>query len=204
MTAEIRGLYAITPDEPDTERLTRMVEAALAGGARVVQYRNKVADETLRFEQARSLLTACRRASVPLIVNDHLELAIEIGADGVHLGREDGEIARARARLPHALLGVSCYNEIERAIAAQREGANYVAFGRFFESTTKPGTIRASLALVAEARRVVTRPIVAIGGITLEHTPGLIAGGVDAVAVVSALFGAVDIEQASRRFAALF
>ena len=200
----IRGLYALTPDEPDTARLTELVEAAVDGGARLVQYRNKIASPQLRRKQAEALLTVCRRAGVPLIVNDDLACALEIGADGAHLGRDDGDIGDARARLPGKLLGASCYNEVSRAIAAQRAGADYVAFGRFFQSTTKPGDIMASIALVAEARRCVQVPIVAIGGITLEQTPALIAGGVDAVAVVSALFSSADVRATARRFADLF
>lgn len=200
----IRGLYALTPDEHDTVRLTRLVEEALDGGARLVQYRNKIASPRLRRVQAESLLTVCRRAGVPLIVNDDLACAVAIGADGVHLGLDDGDIAAARASMPGKLLGVSCYNEISRAVAAQRAGADYVAFGRFFDSVTKPGDIRASIGLVAEAKRHVHVPIVAIGGITLDETPALIAGGVDAVAVIAALFSSADVRATARRFADLF
>jgi thiamine-phosphate pyrophosphorylase len=122
----------------------------------------------------------------------------------VHLGRDDGDVAAARALLRGKLLGASCYNELSRAIAAEQAGADYVAFGRFFDSVTKPGDIRASLDLVAQAKRRVRVPIVAIGGITLEHTPSLIAGGVDAVAVVSALFSSADVRETARRFCAMF
>lgn len=202
--SRIRGLYALTPDEPDTARLIGLVQAALEGGASLVQYRNKVASPELRREQAQALAAICRQRSVPLIINDDLALAVEIGADGAHLGRDDGDVATARAQVPGKLLGASCYNEVERAIAAQRAGADYVAFGRFFASVTKPGDIRASLDLVAQARRHIRVPIVAIGGITLEHTPSLIAGGVDAVAVVSALFSSSDVRATARRFSALF
>jgi thiamine-phosphate pyrophosphorylase len=200
----IRGLYAVTPDEPDTARMCTRVEAALSGGARLLQYRNKTASNALRFEQAAALLAVCRRHDVPLIVNDDLELAARIGADGVHLGRDDGNAANARDRLPHALIGVSCYNEIERAFDAKNGGADYIAFGRFFASSTKPGDIRASLDLVAEARRRVALPIVAIGGITLDNARPLVAGGVDALAVVSALFDSDDVAATARRFADLY
>lgn len=202
--ARIRGLYALTPDEADTARLTELVQAAIEGGARLVQYRNKVAPPRLRRQQAEALLALCRRCGVPLIINDDLALAAAIEADGVHLGRDDGDASVARARLPGRILGVSCYNEIDRAIAAQRAGADYVAFGRFFQSRTKPGDIMASLDLVVEAKRKVPLPVVAIGGIEFEHTPSLIAGGVDAVAVISALFSSADVRQAARRFAAFF
>lgn len=200
----IRGLYAITPDEPDSARLCALVEAALSGGARLLQYRNKNASPAMRLEQASSLLALCRRHAVPLIVNDDIGLAAQIGADGVHLGRDDGDATAARARLPHALIGISCYNEIDRALAAEQDGADYVAFGRFFASTTKPGDIRASLDLVAEVRRRTALPIVAIGGITLENARPLVKNGVNALAVVSALFDSADIAATARRFAALY
>lgn len=202
--AAIRGLYAVTPDEPDTARLCTLVAAAVSGGARLVQYRNKTASDALRMDQASALLAVCRRHNVPLIINDHIELAAQIGADGLHVGRDDGDAAAARARLPHALIGVSCYNQIDRALASKRDGADYVAFGRFFASTTKPGDIRASLELVAEARRIVALPIVAIGGITLQNAQPLVAGGVDALAVVSALFDSDDVAATARRFANLY
>lgn len=200
----IRGLYALTPDEADTPRLVAMVQAALDGGVRLVQYRNKVAPLDLRRAQAAALLRICKQSNVPLIVNDLPDVAREIGADGVHLGRDDGDVGAARAQLPGKLLGVSCYDDIARAIAAERAGADYVAFGRFFASITKPGDIRASLELVRQAKCQIRVPIVAIGGITLEHTPALIAGGIDAVAVISALFSSTDVRDTARRFAALF
>lgn len=200
----VGGLYAVTPDEPDTARLAAMVAAAVRGGACLVQYRNKTATEAVRREQAGALLAVCRRHGVPLIVNDHLELAAEIGADGLHLGGEDGDPAAARARLPQALVGVSCYNELERAIAAEQAGADYVAFGRFFASSTKPGDIRASTALVAAAKRAIRLPIVAIGGIDLKNAKTLVDAGVDALAVISALFESSDIEATARAFARLY
>jgi thiamine-phosphate pyrophosphorylase len=200
----VAGLYAVTPDEADTARLVRLVDAAIAGGAQLVQYRNKTASPGLRVEQARALMRICRHAGVPLIVNDHPDIAAEVDADGIHLGQDDGDVAAARARFPEALLGVSCYNDIARALEAKRLGADYVAFGRFFPSVTKPGTIRATLALVAQAKREVGLPIVAIGGITLENASSLLAGGVDALAVIAALFGSTDVHDTASRFAALF
>jgi thiamine-phosphate pyrophosphorylase len=197
-------LYAVTPEEPDSARLTAMVQAALEGGARLVQYRNKQASPALRRAQAHALAQLCRRHGVPLIVNDHLELALEVGADGLHLGRDDGDVAAARARMPHALLGVSCYNELERARAAARQGADYVAFGRFFASSTKPGEIRASTALVRETKRSIALPVVAIGGITVRNAPPLIEAGVDALAVVAGVFEAADIRAAARALANLY
>jgi thiamine-phosphate pyrophosphorylase len=200
----VTGLYAVTPDESDTKRLAVLVAQAIAGGARLVQYRNKTASAALRAEQGLALLEVCRHANVPLVINDDIELAERIGADGLHLGREDGDLAHARARLAGALLGASCYSDVGRALEAKRQGADYVAFGSFFASSTKPGATRAPLAIIAEARRSVGLPVVAIGGITLENTPSLLAAGVNAVAVVSALFGAHDVRAAAARFAALF
>jgi thiamine-phosphate pyrophosphorylase len=200
----VRGLYAITPEEPDTARLLEMVEAVLAGGARLLQYRNKQASEQLAHSQAQSLAALCRRYGVPLIVNDRMELAAEVGADGVHLGRDDGDVRAARESMPHALLGVSCYNEIERAVAAAEAGADYVAFGRFFPSHTKPGEIRASIDLARAAKRQLNLPVVAIGGITVENAPPLVEAGIDALAVIAGVFEADDIRAAARAFASLY
>jgi len=200
----VSGLYAVTPDEPNTQHLAAMVGEAVAGGARLVQYRNKTATAELRAEQARALLDVCRAGGVPLIINDDIDLAARIDADGLHLGRDDGDLAQARARLPRALLGISCYDDIGRAQQAKRLGADYVAFGSFFVSSTKPGATRAPLSVVAEAKRSVGLPVVAIGGITLDNAPALQAAGVDAVAVISALFAAADVRVTAQHFTALF
>ena len=205
MKAEISGLYAVTPDLADTSALLGKVEAALAGGARLLQYRNKTADAALRLEQARALAALCRRRAIPLIINDHLDLALTVDAEGVHLGSEDGSVAEARIRLgPKKLLGVSCYRRIENACDAARLGANYVAFGGFFPSRVKPSAVRAPLSLLGEAKRQQAMPVVAIGGITVDNAPELIAAGADSVAVISALFDAPDIKAAAQRFSALF
>ena len=200
-----RGLYAVTPDEADTRRLIAKVRLALAGGAAAVQYRNKPAGPALRRLQAAALTEVCREAGVPLIVNDDLPLALEVGAAGVHLGREDGELADARNRLgPGKLLGASCYDRIDLAVAAAGGGADYVAFGAMFASPTKPAARRAPLALLAEARRRTGLPVVAIGGITLDNAAGVVAAGADALAVISALFAAEDIAARARAFQELF
>jgi thiamine-phosphate pyrophosphorylase len=200
-----RGLYALTPDRAETRELVRLVEAAIRGGAAAIQYRNKLAPEDLRREQARALLGLCSTAAVPLIVNDDLDLAIAIGADGAHLGRDDGDLADARRRLgPGRLLGASCYNRLELARAAVATGADYVAFGSAFASPTKPGAVRVPLELFREARRAIPVPIVAIGGITVENAGELLAAGVDAIAVITALFEADDIERRAREFRDLF
>jgi len=201
----LRGLYAITPDEPDTEVLKRKVRKALAGGARIVQYRNKSANAGLRLEQGAELLALCRKAGAPLIVNDDLDLVLAIGADGLHLGREDTALAAARAKLGGGrLLGASCYDRLELALAARSAGADYVAFGSAFPSDTKPGAARAPLGLYREAKGLLYSPIVAIGGITTENAHTVIEAGADAVAVISALFDSPDIEAAARSFSRLF
>jgi thiamine-phosphate pyrophosphorylase len=203
--AGFRGLYAVTPDEPDIGLLTRKVRKALAGGARILQYRNKSANAALRREQGAALLALCREARIPLVINDDLDLASAIGADGLHLGREDTPIATARAQLGKGrLLGVSCYDRLELALAAREAGADYVAFGSAFTSATKPGATRAPLWLYREARARLDSPIVAIGGITTENAQSVIEAGADAVAVISALFDVPDIEAAARSFSRLF
>ena len=205
MKRKVSGLYAITPDIADTPGLIATAEAALAGGARLLQYRNKPAAPALRLAQARALLALCRRFRVPLIINDHLDLALAVAPDGLHLGAEDGSLAVARKRLgPAKILGASCYDRLELAVEAERLGADYVAFGSFFPSSVKPGAVRAPLALLQDAKRRLSVPVVAIGGITLENAPQLIAAGADGIAVVSALFGADDVGLAARRFSALF
>jgi len=202
---EVCGLYAVTPDVSDTPDLLAAAEAALAGGARLLQYRNKAASAALRLLQGRALRALCREYRVPLIINDHLDLALALDADGLHLGAEDGSLTAARARLgPEKILGVSCYDRLERAHEAERLGADYVAFGSFFPSSVKPGAVCAPLALLGNAKRRLSTPVVAIGGITLDNAPQLIAAGADGVAVISALFAAEDIRLAARRFSALF
>jgi thiamine-phosphate pyrophosphorylase len=205
MISRISGLYAVTPDEPDEMKLTAQVHSALAGGARLVQYRNKRADPALRHRQAKALLSLCRRHGVPLIVNDDAALALEIGADGVHLGSEDGSIAAARERLgANSVIGASCYNLLENARRAQQAGASYVAFGSFFSSSVKPGAVHAPIALLREAKQELALPVVAIGGINCANAPRLIAAGADCVAAISALFRAADIRLAAQDFSALF
>jgi thiamine-phosphate pyrophosphorylase len=200
-----RGLYALTPDLADTRLLSAQVGEALRGGAAAVQYRNKAATADLRRDQAAALAAQCRVAAVPMIVNDDVELALAVGADGVHLGAGDGDLAAARARLgPGRLLGASCYNRLELAHAAVAAGADYVAFGAAFASSTKPGAVHAPLELYRAARAALAVPIVAIGGITVANAPALIAAGVDAVAVITALFDADDVARRAREFQSLF
>lgn len=201
----VGGLYAVTPDCPDTAVLLEKVRQALEGGARLVQYRNKTGGLKLRRSQAGALLALCRKHGAPLIVNDDLELALAVGADGLHLGAKDGSLEQARRRLgPGRLLGASCYNRIDLAREAVAAGADYVAFGSFFPSSVKPQAVVAPLELLREARQRLPVPVVAIGGITPENAPRLIAAGADACAVISALFRAPDVKRAARDFARLF
>lgn len=201
----IRGLYAIA----DTgvivgERLINAVEQAIAGGARLVQYRSKngVRDDP---RLASVLATVCRRLGALYIVNDDPALAAAAGADGVHIGHDDPSIARAREQLgKERIIGVSCYNDLGRALAAETAGADYVAFGSFFPSSTKPRAVRADLDLLHAARMRLRLPVVAIGGITPENGARLIAAGADALAVITGVFAQPDVEAAARRYAQLF
>lgn len=201
--AAIHGLYAITPELENTAELLRLVAAALRGGASVVQYRAKQADAALRREQARALNALCAEFGVPLIINDDWRLALEVGAAGVHVGADDGNPAAVRAALgPGNILGVSCYNRLE--LAERFAGiADYVAFGSVFPSNTKPDAVRAELALFREGRRRGWRTV-AIGGIDQESARTVIEAGADAVAVITAVFEAVDAEAAARGLASTF
>jgi thiamine-phosphate pyrophosphorylase len=200
-----RGLYAVTPDGPDTAALVSTVTAALTGGARIVQYRNKPATPELRRDQAAALKRACDAHGALLIINDHAELAREIDAAGVHIGADDGDVAAARRIVGRdSIIGVSCYRRIELAREAEAQGADYIAFGSFFPSSVKPGAVRAPVDLLLEAKRALAVPVVAIGGITIDNAPQLIAAGADAVAVITAVFGASDVAAAARAFTALY
>lgn len=199
------GLYAITPETADTERLLAQVEAALAGGVAAVQYRDKSGDVARRHEQASELVALCRRFGVPLIVNDDLRLADLTDADGVHLGRDDGSLREARIILgKNKFIGASCYQSVELAQAAQSAGADYVAFGSFFPSPTKPDAARTDTALLRAATRTIHIPIVAIGGITLANAPALLDAGADSLALLSALFYAADIRASAHALNQLF
>jgi len=199
------GVYAITPETADTERLLMQVEAALAGGVAAVQYRDKSGDVARRHEQASELVALCHRFKVPLIVNDDLRLADLCDADGVHLGRDDGSLREARIILGRdKFIGASCYQSLELAQAAQAAGADYVAFGSFYASPTKPAAGRADAGLLREATQHIHIPIVAIGGITLASAPPLLDAGADSLAVLSALFEAPDIRAAALDLNQLF
>ena len=196
----LRGLYAITPELVDTVTLLRRVAQALEGGIAMLQYRRKGRQH---IDEAKTLARMCRERSVPFIVNDDVTLALEVDADGVHLGRDDGELVAARAKLGGRLLGASCYDSLATARTAVAAGASYVAFGSVFPSSTKPAAVRAPLTLFREARSLGV-PLVAIGGITLQNAPQLLAAGADCAAVISDLFDAQDIAARARAYGMLF
>lgn len=205
---KLRGLYAITDSQLLADgKLLPYVEAALQGGVRLLQYRDKSADEARRLREAQALRDLCERHGATLIINDDAELAARLGV-GVHLGQSDGSLAAGRALLrPKAVIGATCHAQLELAEQAAREGASYVAFGRFFDSKTKPGAPTATLELLRQARARLSLPIAAIGGVTLDNAPALIAAGADLLAVVHALFGAAsaaEVKARAQAFSALF
>lgn len=206
MSTHIKGLYAIA----DTalippHHLIDAVEQAIQGGARLIQYRDKSKDFNLRYQQALALQATCQRYQVPLIINDDMQLAQQVQAAGVHLGRDDVTIEIARAKLGHtAIIGISCYNQLSLAMAAVDNGASYVAFGRFFPSQTKPEAVHASLELLQQAHRQLTCPIVAIGGITPDNATPLLQAGADSLAVIQGLFAHSNIRLAAYNYASLF
>ena len=201
----ISGLYAITPDEADTDLLLAKVEAALQGGINVLQYRNKQASFKLQTQQASAIFPLCKHYRVPFIINDSIELCLALDADGVHIGADDGNIAEIKARLgANKVLGASCYNRFDLALSAQQAGASYVAFGACFASSTKPHAPVASIDLFRQAKAQLHIPAVAIGGITLENARSVIEAGADSIAVINAIFNADDVKLAAQHFAHLF
>ncbi len=204
MKCPTRGLYAITQTEhKTTDRVIAEITAAIQGGAAIVQYRDKNPIDAMLL--ATGLATVCDSLQVPLIINDDVGLAVRVGAAGVHLGKDDSDIRAARDLLgPAAIIGVSCYNSLARALAAQQEGADYVAFGRFFPSNSKPLAAPAELATLQQAKRALTVPIVAIGGILPDNGGQLISAGADLLAVIGGLFDDARPEQAARSYQALF
>lgn len=202
MQHPICGLYAITVDGSDN--LINEVEQALLGGASVVQYRDKSSDAIKRMSQATALRALCQKFSACFIVNDDVELAIEVDADGLHIGADDGDIRQIRNRMKGKILGVSCYNRLELAQELVKSGADYVAFGRFFLSNTKPNAVPANIELLRKAKQILQVPVVAIGGITLHNAKTLIDEGADAIAVIDGLFKQGNIKQTAQEFTNLF
>ena len=198
-----RGLYAITQtDNKSGDTIINDVISAIKGGAVIVQYRDKNPLDAVFL--ASELVKICHQHLVPLIINDDVELAAHVGADGVHIGKEDGAIVQARRRLgADAIIGVSCYNLVEQALDAQNQGATYVAFGRFFPSTSKPLAAPAHIETLRQAKLLLTVPIVAIGGILPENGAPLLAAGADFLAVIGGLFESQP-EQSARAYQALF
>lgn len=206
MKERLHGLYVITEDrQSGAASITAKVSAALRGGARIVQYRDKTDDRARRLDEASALATLCLEHGAVFLINDDVELAAASGAEGVHLGRDDPDIATARRLLPAgSLVGVTCYNHLERAQQAAAQGADYVAFGSFFPSPTKPHAVHADLDLLRLARRELSLPVVAIGGISPENGAALVRAGADMLAVISAVFAAPDITAATQAFAPCF
>lgn len=202
----LSGLYAITDAKliPQT-RFAQTIELVLKGGARIIQYRDKSNDHNMRLQQAKVLKQLCQRYQALCIINDDIELAQAMDADGLHIGRDDGDVSDIRQQLgKHKIIGVSCYNELALALAAQQQGAEYIAFGSFFPSPTKPHAPKASLDLLRQARHLIDLPICAIGGITLNNAAPLINAGADMLAVISDVFGQNDVLTASKDFQQLF
>jgi thiamine-phosphate pyrophosphorylase len=201
-----RGLYAITDSKLlSPERLVEAVALAIQGGAAMIQYRDKGDDPMRRQWEATDLSNMCRPLGVPLIINDDVELAAQVMAKGVHLGKGDADIASARAKLgPNAIIGVSCYNDLDCAIAAEQAGADYVAFGSFFPSRTKPNAVKADVELLHQAKQRLSIPVVAIGGINADNGAELVEAGADMLAVITELFGQADVLGAAEKFSRLF
>jgi thiamine-phosphate pyrophosphorylase len=202
---KVRGLYLVTPDWDDTGRLLDVTRQALEAGAALVQYRNKTAGEDLRQEQAAALLTLCRRQGRPLVINDHVELCLQLDADGVHVGGLDAPVAAVRAALgPSRIVGASCYGQFALAQAAQDAGASYVAFGGFYPSKVKVYEVSTPPDIVARAKAQLAVPVVAIGGMTAENARPLVGLGADMVAAISSVYAAPDAYAAAKEFASLF
>ena len=201
----MKGLYLVTPDWDETQKLLRVTESALRGGAALVQYRNKGASPELRREQAECLLSLCRSYQRPFIINDFVELCLELDADGVHVGGMDAPIAQARSALGAAkIVGASCYGELQLARDAYHAGASYVAFGGFYPSRVKKYPVTTSPEIIAQAKVEIPLPVCVIGGMTADNSAALAARGADMVAAISSVYLADDPERAAREFASLF
>ena len=201
----MRGLYLVTPNWDDTDKLLAATSQALDAGAAVVQYRHKDANPVLRREQAIALLALCRRRGRPLVINDHVELCKEIDADGVHVGGTDAPLSAVRAALgPGKIVGASCYGDFALARAAQAEGASYVAFGGFYPSVVKKYPVTTPPDIVLLAKAELTVPVVVIGGMTAENARPLVALGADMVAAISSVYQAPDAYSAAREMVGLF
>jgi thiamine-phosphate pyrophosphorylase len=202
----LSGLYAITDEKLIPQQgFAEAVEQALAGGARIIQYRDKSLDHAKRLHQAGELCRLCRKYRATAIVNDDIELALLVNADGVHLGKDDARLAEARQKLgQQAIIGISCYNDYSLAVEAKKNGADYIAFGAMFSSPTKPLAVNASPGLIQKARQQLDLPVCTIGGIDTANARQLIEYGADMIAVISALFASTDIRQTAEQFTSYF
>lgn len=201
----MKGLYLVTPDWDDTKRMLAATEAALRGGAVLVQYRHKTASDALRREQAASLLSLCRSHGTPLIINDFVDLCLALGADGVHVGGTDASVAQVRAAVgADKIVGASCYGDLQLARDARDAGASYVAFGGFYPSRVKKYAVTTAPEIVAQSKAEIALPAVVIGGMTQQNAVPLVAQGADMVAAISSVYLADDPEHAARGFAGLF
>jgi thiamine-phosphate pyrophosphorylase len=202
---QLHGLYIVTPDWDDTELLLVKTELALKGGATLVQYRHKTADAALRREQAGALLQLCRRHATPFVINDHVDLCVELDADGIHVGGTDASVGAVRAQVgADKIVGASCYGTLQLARDAARAGATYVAFGGFYPSRVKKYDFRTAVEIVSQSKQEIALPVVVIGGMTQDNCLPLIAQGSDMVAAISSVYQDSDTESAARRFASLF
>ena len=204
--AELRGLYAITDETLIPEStFVATVEQALRGGAAIIQYRDKSGNEAKRLEQASALRSLCGEYNACLIINDDIGLAKAVDANGVHLGEEDVSIEQARLMLgKDAIIGASCYNQLQRAVEAQAAGADYVAFGAVFTSSTKPGACAANCELIHEAKSQLEIPVCAIGGIDKSNAAQVIDAGADMTALISGLFSEAEIALTAKYLSGLF
>jgi thiamine-phosphate pyrophosphorylase len=201
----MRGLYLVTPDWDDTEKLLQATELAVRGGVALLQYRHKFASPALRQEQASALLLLCRRHNIPLVINDFLDLCIDIDADGIHVGGTDASVADMRAALgTQKIVGASCYGSLELAQSAAQAGASYIAFGGFYPSKVKKYPVTTAPDIVRQAKAQFSLPCVVIGGMTCENATPLVAQGADMVAAISSVYLAADQQAAAREFADLF
>lgn len=201
----LAGLYIVTPDWDDTDRLLDVTEQALFGGANIVQYRHKTASSGLRRQQARALLDLCRVHDKPLIINDHVDLCVALGADGIHVGGTDASVAEIRAALGEDMIvGASCYGDLSLAQCAQQEGASYVAFGGFYPSRVKKYAVTTPHDIIHHAKVQIDLPNVVIGGMTVEYARPLVKAGADMVAVISSIYLADNPRLAAQEFVRLF
>ena len=201
----MKGLYLVTPDWDDTDKLIAASEQAIAGGASMLQYRHKTASDALRAEQAAALLNLCRRLNIPLIINDHLDLCDRIDADGIHVGGTDASVAEVRANIGKAkIVGASCYGDLQLARDAAATGASYVAFGGFYPSRVKKYEVTTPPDIITRALSEIDLPLCVIGGMTPQNARSLIELGAHAVAAISSVYAAADHRSAAAEFASLF